>query len=111
MNNTSTGIAVISLSGELEIGRRDEIHDVLQISGRESGVLLDFSAVTYADSTSLAELLRLHKQAREHQLPVALVVALPQFERLLRYAGLQTAFRVFRERGEALSYLAENARV
>ena len=109
--NGRTGIVVIPLAGELELGRRDEIHNALHIGGSEGGILLDFSGVTYADSTSLAELLRLHKQAREHKVPVALVVVHPQFERLLRYAGLQTAFRVFRERGEALSYLAQNSSV
>ena len=109
--NDRSGIVVIPLSGELELGRRDEIHQAMHVGGTESGILLDLSGVTYADSTSLAELLRLHKEARAHQVPVALVVVHPQFERLLRYAGLQTAFQVFRNRGEALSYLAENTAV
>lgn len=99
-------IAVICLSGELEIGRRDEIAAALVVGGNESAVLLDFSDVNYADSTSLAELLRFRDEAAKANVPVAIVIGSRQFARLIQYAGLSHAFRIFENRAEALMDLS-----
>jgi anti-anti-sigma factor len=99
-------IAVIRLTGELEIGRKDEISSALTISGSESGILLDFSDVSYADSTSLAELLRFRDDAARQNIPVAIVIGSRQFARLIQYAGLGHAFRIFDNRAAALSDLS-----
>jgi anti-anti-sigma factor len=106
----SKSIAVIRLTGELEIGRRDEIAQALVINGNESGVLLDFCDVSYADSTSLAELLRFRDEAARHNVPVAIVTGSKQFARLIQYAGLSHAFRIFDNRAEALTDLSGAAR-
>ena len=100
-------IAVIRLAGELEIGRKDEISKALVIAGGESAVLLDFSDVIYADSTSLAELLRFRDDASKQQIPVAIVIGSKQFARLIQYAGLSAAFRIFDSRAEALVDLSQ----
>src|ERR1700722_15969333 len=106
----SKTIAVIRLTGELEIGRRAEIAHALALSGNESGVLLDFSEVSYADSTSLAELLRFRDEAAKQDVPVAIVIGSKQFARLIQYAGLSHAFRIFDNRAEALTDLSTAAR-
>jgi anti-anti-sigma factor len=106
----SKSLAVIRLSGELEIGRRSEIARALVVNGSESGVLLDFSDVSYADSTSLAELLRFRDDAAKHNVPVAIVIGSKQFARLIQYAGLSHAFRIFDNRAEALTDLSGAAR-
>ena len=93
-------ITVIRLTGELEIGRRDEIAALLVVSGSEAGILLDFSDVSYADSTSLAELLRFRDDAD-------IVIGSKQFARLIQYAGLGHAFRIFENRAEALMDLSQ----
>jgi anti-anti-sigma factor len=100
-------IAVIRLTGELEIGRRDEIAAALVIGGSESGILLDFADVNYADSTSLAELLRFRDEAAKAEVPVAIVIGSRQFARLIQYAGLSHAFRIFENRAEALMDLSQ----
>jgi len=100
-------ISVLKVSGELEIGRRSEIRDALRLTGAEYAVLIDFSEVTYADSTALSELVRLHREAEAQNTRVAVLVGHPQFGRLLQYAGLAQAFAVFEERGAALAFLAE----
>ncbi len=102
----SNSLAVIRLEGELEISRREEIYAALHLEGSERGVLLDFSDVTYADSTSLAELLRFRTEADRHHVPVAVVIGSKQFARLIQYAGLGDAFAIFEERSAALNYLA-----
>lgn len=99
-------IAVIRLTGELEVGRRDAIAAALVVSGAESGILLDFSDVSYADSTSLAELLRFRDDAARQNVPVAIVIGSKQFARLIQYAGLGHAFRIFENRADALMDLS-----
>jgi anti-anti-sigma factor len=103
-----SSIRVIKLSGELEIGRKAEIRDALKADGG-GPVLVDFSEVTYADSTAVAELLRFHADAVAAGTPVAVVIGTRQFARLLQYAGLGDAFAVFDNRAAALTYLGRSA--
>jgi anti-anti-sigma factor len=101
-----SAISVIRLTGELEISRKDEISRALRIVGSEGGILVDFFDVTYADSTTLAELLRFRREADAGGVPVAIVIGSRQFARLIQYAGLSDAFPVFDNRAAALTYLA-----
>ncbi len=103
----SDTIKVIRLSGELEIGRKSEIRDALALADGSGAVLLDLGEVTYADSIALTELLRFCADASRNDRPVALVIRTPQFARLVQYAGLASAFKVFGETGEAMEYLGE----
>jgi anti-anti-sigma factor len=103
-------IAVICLSGELEIGRKDEIRQALSQPDGTSPVLLDLSRVTYADSIALTELLRFCVNAQRDDRPVALVIRTPQFARLVQYAGLASVFKIFEDNGEATEYLMERIR-
>jgi anti-sigma B factor antagonist len=100
-------ISVLKIAGELEIGRRSEIRQALQLTGTERAVLVDFSEVTYADSTALSELVRLHREAEAHNIRLAILIGAPQFARLLQYAGLGQLFALFEERGSALAFLGE----
>ncbi len=92
----SDSIQTIRLSGELEIGRKNEIRDALRQFTDAGAVLLDLADVTYADSIALTELLRFCVDAQRNDLPVALVIRTPQFARLVQYAGLAGAFKIFR---------------
>jgi anti-anti-sigma factor len=100
-------VSVIALAGELEYGRRTEIRDSLQLKGVEKSILLDFSDVTYADSTALAELMRFHIESDACAVPVAVLIGHSQFSRLLTYAGLSDRFAVYEDRGAALAFLAK----
>lgn len=96
---------VIRLSGELELSRREEIRAALRVEGSESGILVDLFEVTYSDSSALSELLRFRNDAEEHHIPVAIVIGSKQFARLIQYAGLSYAFKIFDDRAQALTYL------
>lgn len=103
--NESGSVRIIRLSGELEIGRKREIQDALAVTADDAPVLLDFSEVTYADSIALTELLRFCTGAARDRVAVALVIRTPQFARLVQYAGLADAFKIFEDSAEALQYL------
>lgn len=105
----SDPIKVIRLSGELEIGRKEELRDALVASDDVAAVLLDLGEVTYADSIALTELLHFCVTQGDER-PVALVIRTPQFARLVQYAGLAHAFKIFDDRRDALKYLSECAR-
>ena len=103
--NAGSSLSVIRLTGELDIGRRDEISKALVVNGDESGILVDLAEVTYADSTTLTQLLRFRGEAEQHGVPLAIVIGSRQFVRLLQYAGLTEAFEIFENRSSALAYL------
>ena len=105
----SDPIKTICFSGELDIARKDEIRDALAAPDGGSPVLLDIAEVTYADSIALTELLRFCITAQHDGRPVALVIQTPQFARLIQYAGLASAFKIFHDNEEALHYLSEYA--
>jgi anti-anti-sigma factor len=101
----SDPVKVIRLGGELEIGRKSEIRNALAESDDAAAVVLDLGEVTYADSIALTELLRFCVMAQRDERPVAMVIRTPQFARLVQYAGLASAFKIFDEIGDALEYL------
>jgi anti-anti-sigma factor len=105
--NDASMLAVVTMSGELDISRRAEMRLTFRIDGDPAGVLVDLSAVTYADSSAISELLRFRRELGLRGLPVALLIDSPQFRRLLEYAGVGDAFAVFEERAAALTYLGE----
>jgi anti-anti-sigma factor len=107
--NPAPTIGVIALSGELDIGRRAELQDMLRLPLAHGAMLVDLSAVTYADSSILAELLRFRVEAGRRNVRVALLITSRQLARLLQYAGLSEAFAIFDNRGVALRYLGEKS--
>jgi len=102
-------IKTIRLTGELEVSRKSEIHDALRLGDHTGAYLIDLGDVTYADSTALTELLRFCVMAKRQGNRVAVVIATPQFARLVRYAGLRDAFPIFDDVTAARSYLGEEA--
>jgi anti-anti-sigma factor len=82
---------------------------VLRLRDVHASILVDLSAVTYADSSILAELLRFRADAARRKVAVALLITTRQLSRLVQYAGLGDAFAIYDDRGAALSYLSEAA--
>jgi anti-anti-sigma factor len=103
----SGSIETVRLSGELEISRKREIRDAFTLPEGAAAVLVDLSEVTYADSTALTELLRFCVTAQRDRIPLAVVIRTRQFARLVQYAGLAGAFKIFEDRNDALAYLNE----
>jgi anti-anti-sigma factor len=105
MTNGTSSITVIRMSGELDIVRKQECRETLQLRGNESAILLDFSDVPYADSSALAEVFRFYTEAERAQIPLAVLIISSQFARIVEYAGLASVIPIFNERGAALIHL------
>ena len=103
--NERSKVAVIRMSGELDVARKEELRHALVIDPAARAILLDLSGATYADSTVLTLLLQFYQTADAQSVPVAIVATAPQFVRLIRYAGLQEVFAIYADRGEALAYM------
>ncbi len=102
---SASSIRVIVLSGELEIGRRDEIQKALALLDGDEAVLVDLELATYADSTTLAALLRLRSEAIASGTRLAVVVTNRQLTRLMQYAGIGKAIALYPTRADALRAL------
>jgi anti-anti-sigma factor len=79
---------VITLTGEWDIYRRDELRGIFAAAYRERQVVFDLSAVTYADSTVLSELVQIRKHRVDHNLPIFALVPSPTFRRILTITHL-----------------------
>ncbi|HTX03499.1 MAG TPA: STAS domain-containing protein [Candidatus Acidoferrales bacterium] len=106
--SSDSSVAVIALSGELDVGRSDEVARALELPSGATPVLLDLSDVSYADSTVISALFGFSERAAAANARIAILIVKPQLVRLLEYAGLGEAFPVFRERSAALTYLLRN---
>lgn len=105
MTRPHSNVEIVALTGELDIAGKEALRETLSSARSTTGILLDLSRVSYADSTALTELLRFSLRCQERKIPMAMLVATPQLERILRYAGLYETFAVFGNRAEALRYL------
>jgi anti-anti-sigma factor len=94
---------VITLAGEWDIYRRNELRDVFAAAYDCVYVIFDFSAVTYADSTVLSELVRLRRYRLEKNLPMFAVVASKTFERVLTITHLDQFWPCFANLGDAIA--------
>lgn len=74
---------VIALNGEWDIYRREELRKLFRAAYEAVTAILDLSAVSYADSTVLSELVQLRKHREAQDLPPVALVPSPQFERVL----------------------------
>lgn len=88
---------VITLDGDWDIARRDELEGLLKTAYEWRGdLIVDMHSVSYADSTILAALIVLRNRRRTKGLPLpSLVVGSRQVRRLLTIAGLGEAFPLY----------------
>ena len=101
-----TKTRVISLDGDWDIDRRDELEGLLRtVYDFPGNLVLDMHSVNYADSTILAALIVLRNRRRTKGLPLpCLVIGSRQVRRLLNIAGLSEAFPVFDTLEEAKAH-------
>jgi anti-sigma B factor antagonist len=85
---------ILELRGSFDVFRRDELNAAFSAVASEHYVVVDLTAVTYADSTILSELVRLHRFLTARAGSLVFVGASSTIHRLLSITGLDRLFDV-----------------
>lgn len=87
---------VVSLAGEWDIYRREELRNRLEPAYYEREVIFDLTAAKYVTSTLICALIVAHKHRREQHMPSAIVAVRSAFvRRLLGATGLDGLFPIY----------------
>jgi anti-anti-sigma factor len=86
---------VVALTGEWDIYRRDELRKIFTACYDDADVIFDLSAITYADSTVLSELVEMRKHRLTKDLPMFAVVPSKMLERVLEITHLNQFWPCF----------------
>ncbi|SFF95714.1 anti-anti-sigma factor [Actinacidiphila alni] len=93
----SRSLPVVTAAGDLDASNLGPLDVELQAAAETaSGVILDISAVTFADSTFLNLLIRTHQHTE-----LRIVGLRPPLDRLFHLVGVDTLLRVFPTVAEA----------
>ena len=97
--------ALITAVGEIDLGTSDQVADAVAtaLDAGHKRVLLDFSEVTFIDSSGLAVLVRAHRDAESTEAVFAVVHPTPQTRKLIQVLGLDQLLRIYDSREQALS--------
>jgi anti-anti-sigma factor len=97
------GDMVVSLAGEWDIYRREELRQRLQPAYDEQQVILDLMAAKYVTSTLICALIVVHKHRENRGLPRAVLAVRSAFvRRLLAATGIDGLFAIFDNIEDAL---------
>lgn len=87
---------VISLAGEWDIYRREELGERLAPAAREPQVVIDLTTAKYITSTLIGALVLTHRERESNALPMmALAVKSAFVRRLLTVTGLDPLFEIY----------------
>jgi anti-anti-sigma factor len=87
--------AIVTFAGEYDIAAKERLRADLNRFVDVSNVILDFSAVTFVDSTAIAELVRLHRLRAENLYErETIVVGAPSLRRLFGLLQLNKIFEI-----------------
>ncbi|HEV3155521.1 MAG TPA: STAS domain-containing protein [Candidatus Baltobacteraceae bacterium] len=94
---------VISLAGEWDIYRREELADRLRPALSEPHVVFDLTTAKYITSTLICALILTHKERSQHEMPpMSLAVKSAFVKRLLGATGLEAIFPIYDSVEDAL---------
>lgn len=98
-------LAVVTLAGEVDLFTAPKFDDTLRrgIDGAASHVIVDFSEVTFIDSTALTVLVVGGKRLLTDDRELSIVCGPGNARRLLQIAGLAGVFVVYETLAEALA--------
>ena len=104
------GIAVITVTGEVDIATVAELRDRLfTLADTSRSVIVDLDQVSFIDATGLGALVGAAHRADIHGASLQVVCDRPQTWELFRLAGLDRRLRLVRTRAEALQALRTTA--
>ena len=104
------GIAVITVTGEVDIATVAELRDRLfTLADTSRSVIVDLDQVSFIDAAGLGALVGAARRADIHGASLQVVCDRPRTRELIRLAGLDHRLRLARTRAEALQALRMTA--
>ena len=102
-----SGVAVLQVEGQLIVGNRQELKDLVQaaLDRGERRLLIDFSRTGYIDSSGLGALVSISKRIREAGGELRLSGLNEDLRTLFELTKLDTLFNIADSRDEALQSL------
>lgn len=95
MGDSRLATIVMVFSGEYDLASKDQLRAVFDSLSEAPSVVLDFSDVTYLDSTVISELVRMHNGRAASRLePATLVMHNKNLLRVFNVLQLPQVFRV-----------------
>lgn len=95
---------VISLAGEWDIYRREELERHLHGAYESPEVVLDLTGAKYVTSTLIGALVKLQSQREQREmLPAVLAVRSPFVRRLLAVTGVEEIYTIYDSLEEAVA--------
>lgn len=107
-----TGVRVVAVRGELDLGTAPELEGPLEaaLAGGEASVLIDLTECEFIDSTGIAMLVRAWQQLEgdEGAGQLAISNGNDQVQRVLEISGLDLSIPIHPSREAALAALRDN---
>ncbi len=99
------GVTVISVEGQLIVGNRQELKDLVQdaLGEGDRKFLIDFAGTAYIDSSGLGALVSISKKIREQGGELRLAELNEDLRSLFELTKLDTLFAIAESRSEALA--------
>ena len=96
--------ALVTATGEIDAATADSVAEAVSaaLANGHKRVLLDFTDVTFIDSTGLGVLVKSHRAAEATGATFAVVHPTPQTRKLIRVLGLDQLLHVYDSHEEAL---------
>ena len=96
---------VIVVEGELEITTAPRFKQLLvkAVDERKRAIVVDFSGLSFIDSTALGVLIAAQRRMHDDDARLAIVCTHPQVLNVFEITGIDTAFRIHPDRAAALA--------
>lgn len=100
-----SGLTVCGLEGEIDINTAPEIKKAFDklIAKKDPKIIINFTKVTYVDSSGLATLVEILKNMRLYGGRMRLVNLAPKIKSLFEITKLEKLFEIFATEEEAIS--------
>ena len=108
VKNQHDGITILDIQGVVKLGEsaREFSESLDAVLHEESGpVMINFEGINYMDSTGLGELIGYLQRFDDRKRKMALLNPNHRIQALLRITRLDSIFRIFEGREEAIAYL------
>ena len=107
---SADGIALIELSGELDIAATSSVRACVEAAAGRRAVVLDLSGATFVDSSMLKELLRANAELERYDTRLVLAGVPPAVRRVLDLTRTTGMFTLAEDRWAAVALTSADGR-